>query len=149
MNTLRSMRPAVAPMLSTKWMARRELPAVLCAGLPAVMMGPEDDDQQSDNEDDVDDTDPDYVPGACLTPLVVVVCYVCCVYGCVILSLPVCMYVCCVYVCMLCVCMYAVCMYVCCVYVCMLCVCMYAVCMDVSAALSVWVTDRLCLCLCM
>ena len=81
MNTLRSMRPAVAPMLSTKWMARRELPAVLCAGLPAVMMGPEDDDQQSDNEDDVDDTDPDYVPGACLTPsvvVVVVVVVVCC-----------------------------------------------------------------------
>jgi hypothetical protein len=89
MNTLRSMRPAVAPMLSTKWMARRELPAVLCAGLPAVMMGPEDDDQQSDNEDEVDDTDPDYVPGACLTPLVVVV-VVCCSY------LPVCMYAVCV-----------------------------------------------------
>jgi hypothetical protein len=77
-------------MLSTKWMARRELPAVLCAGLPAVMMGPEDDDQQSDNEDDVDDTDPDYVPGACLTPSVVVVVVVVVV-------------VCCPCVCMLCV----------------------------------------------
>lgn len=70
-NTLRSMRPAVAPMLSTKWMARRELPAVLCVDLPRAMTGPEDDDLQSDNEDEVDDTDPDYVAGAWLSPLVV------------------------------------------------------------------------------
>ena len=67
MNTIRSMRPAVAPMLSIKWMARRELPAVLCAGLPTMMMGPEDADQQSDNEDEVDETDPDYVPGISLS----------------------------------------------------------------------------------
>ena len=84
-------------MLSTKWMARRELPAVLCEGLPAMMMGPEDDDQQSDNEDEVDDTDPDYVPGACLTPLVFVVVVVIVVLYVVLICPCVCML--CVWMC--------------------------------------------------
>ena len=65
-NSVRALRPGIAPMLSTKWLARRELPRVLCAALPATMTGPDANDFQSDGDEDVDESDPDYVPGVCL-----------------------------------------------------------------------------------
>ena len=61
-NTVRAMRPAIAPLLSTKWLARRELPKILWAGLPATMTGPDAEDEQSDGEEADAATDPDYVP---------------------------------------------------------------------------------------
>ena len=36
---------------------------MLCAGLPTLMMGPDPGDVQSDGEEEVEETDPDYVPG--------------------------------------------------------------------------------------
>ena len=62
-NSVRSLRAGIAPVLSHKWLARRELQSVLFAGLPAPMVGPDAGDMQSDGDEEVDETDPDYVPG--------------------------------------------------------------------------------------
>ena len=62
-NSIRAMRPGMAPVLSAKWVGRRELPRILWAALPAPMQGPDAADEQSDGEEAADEADPDYVPG--------------------------------------------------------------------------------------
>mmetsp|Transcript_4936 Transcript_4936/g.12476 ORF Transcript_4936/g.12476 Transcript_4936/m.12476 type:complete len:999 (-) Transcript_4936:141-3137(-) len=57
MRTLRGV-----PLLSGKWLSRRELPGVLVAGLPRMMTGPDIADAQSEDEDDRDDGEEERLP---------------------------------------------------------------------------------------
>lgn len=51
-NAVRALQPSVAPLMSSKWLPRRELSSLLSAPLPTMMIGPDAEDAQSDEEQD-------------------------------------------------------------------------------------------------
>ncbi|EKX41515.1 hypothetical protein GUITHDRAFT_164378 [Guillardia theta CCMP2712] len=52
MNTVRSYRGNFAPVLSSRWLAKNELPSFLTSPTPTFMYGPDAADQQSDHEEE-------------------------------------------------------------------------------------------------